>query len=127
IDKAITIYTPLPWGERFRYLDEATGNYVYQQWLPASDNYKGNWNAFLTDLTQHLKNKGWFNKTYLGINENAMEQTLSAIKVVKQHSPEWKITYAGNWHKELDTLLNDYCFLHGNEANAEEVKAREAR
>jgi hypothetical protein len=47
--------------------------------------------------------------------------------VVRQHSRDWRITYAGNWHKELDTLLNDYCFLYGNEANVEEVKARTAR
>jgi hypothetical protein len=127
IDKAITLYTPLPWGERFRYLDEATGNYVYEQWLPTTTGYKNNWDVFLTDFMSHLKNKGWFDKTYLGINENAMEQTLAAIKVVKQHSPEWKITYAGNWHKELDTLLNDYSFLHNNEANTEEVKTRAAR
>ena len=32
IDRAITIYTPIPWGERFRYRNEATGNYVYEQW-----------------------------------------------------------------------------------------------
>ena len=75
----------------------------------------------------HLKKKGWFSKTYLGINENAMEQTLAAIKVVKAHSKEWKITYAGNWHKELDTLLNDYCFLYGNECTVEETKARAAK
>jgi hypothetical protein len=56
-----------------------------------------------------------------------MGQTLAAIKVIKQHSKDWKITYAGNWHKELDTLLNDYCFLHGNEASKEEVNARTAR
>jgi Domain of unknown function (DUF4091)/Family of unknown function (DUF6067) len=127
IDKAITIYTPVPWGERFRYLDAATGNYVYEQWLPTSDTFKTNWNAFLTDLKVHLKKKGWFNKTYLGINENAMEQTLAAIKVIKKHSPEWRITYAGDWHQQLDTLLDDYCFLYGNEANEEQVKARAAR
>lgn len=124
IDKAITIYTPLPWGERFRYLDEATNNYVYEKWLPASDTYKNNWNIFLTSLRSHLENKGWFGKTYLGINENAMEQTLAAIKMIKTHSKDWKITYAGNWHKELDTLLDDYCFLYGYEANVNEVKAR---
>jgi hypothetical protein len=127
IDKAITIYTPLPWGERFRYMDEPTGNYVYEQWLPTSDTFKYNWNIFLTDLRAHLEKKGWFHKTYLGINENAMEQTLAAIKVIKQHSKDWKITYAGNWHKELDTLLNDYCFLYGNEANTNEVSARKQR
>ena len=99
IDKAITIYTPLPWGERFRYMDEATGNYVYEQWLPTSGTFKTNWNLFLTDLKKHLEKKGWFNKTYLGVNENAMEQTLSAIKVIKDHSSQWKITYAGDWHR----------------------------
>jgi len=127
IDKAITIYTPLPWGERFYYTDEATGNNMQERWLPTSDTFKRNWNAFLTDLRSHLEKKGWFDKTYIGINENAMEQTLSAIKVVKQHSKDWKITYAGNWHKELDTLLTDYCFLYGEEANVEQVKARAAR
>jgi hypothetical protein len=50
IDKAITIYTPLPWGERFRYMNEATGNYVYEQWLPTSPEFKKNWDVFLTDL-----------------------------------------------------------------------------
>lgn len=127
IDKAITVYTPLPWGERFRFMDEATGNYIYERWLPTSDTFKNNWNVFLTDLRAHLEKKGWFNKTYLGINENAMEQTLAAIKMIKAHSKDWKITYAGNWHKELDTLLNDYCFLLGNEANTQEVKSRSAR
>lgn len=127
IDKAITVYTPLPWGERFFYTDETTGNFVQEQWLPASDTFKTNWNIFLTDLRAHLEKKGWFDKTYLGINENAMEQTLSAIRMVKQHSKDWKITYAGDWHQELDTLLNDYCFLYGKEANVNEVKARAAR
>ena len=89
--------------------------------------FKNNWNIFLTDLRTHLEKKGWFNKTYLGINENAMEQTLAAIKVIKAHSKDWKITYAGNWHPELDTLLNDYCFLYGYEAGTDEVKARTAR
>lgn len=127
IDKAITIYTPLPWGERFFYVDEATGNKIAEKWLPSTSTYKNNWNIFLTDLRTHLQKKGWLEKTFLGINENAMEQTLSAIKTIKAHSKDWKITYAGNWHRELDTLLDDYCFLYGFEANVNEVKARAAR
>ena len=127
IDKAITIYTPLPWGERFRYMNEATGNYVYEQWLPTSSEFKKNWDVFLTDLRSHLQKKGWLDKTYLGINENAMEQTLSAIKVIREHSKKWKITYAGDWHPELNTLLNDYCFVHGKEAGVDEVKARASK
>jgi hypothetical protein len=127
IDKAITVYTPVPWGERFRFKEEATGNYVYERWATSSDTFKTNWNAFLTDLKKHLDKKGWFKKTYIGINENTMEQTLEAIQITRKNSPDWKITYAGNWHPQLDTLLDDYCFLYGNEANVQQVKARAAR
>lgn len=124
IDKAITIYTPIPWGERFRYIHEVTGNYVTEQWLPTSAVFLTNWNIFLTDLKSHLEKKGWFNKTYLGINENAMEQTLSAIKVVKEHSNKWKITYAGDWHPELDSLLNDYSCVFGKEPSMQDISKR---
>jgi hypothetical protein len=124
IDKAITIYTPIPWGERFRFLDETTGDYIYERWLPTSDTFKRNWNAFLTDLKIHLEKKGWFNKTYIGINENAMEQTLTAIKVVKGHSPKWKITYAGDWHPELNDLLDDYSCVYGKEPGIDDVSRR---
>ena len=127
IDKAITIYTPLPWGERFRYKEESSGNYVYERWVPGTDSFKNYWNVFLTDLKLHLEKKGWMDKTYIGINENAMEQTLAAVKVIKDHSKKWKITYAGNWHRELDGLLDDYCFLYGNENTVAETKARNLR
>jgi hypothetical protein len=127
IDEAITIYTPVPWGFRFRYLDEQTGSYVHESWEPDSKAFRDFWNIFLTDLKKHLEQKGWFDKTYLGINENALEHTLAAVKVIKDHSKKWRITYAGNWHKELDTLLDDYCFLYGNESDVNVVKQRSAR
>jgi hypothetical protein len=127
IDKAITLYTPIPWGERFRYLDEASGNYIYERWLPVSDTFKTNWNIFLTDLKAHLEKKGWFGKTYIGVNENAMEQTLMAIKVVKDHSPKWKITYAGDWHPQLDSLLDDYSCVYGKEPGINDVRRRSSK
>lgn len=127
IDEAITIYTPIPWGNRFRYRDERSGADIYEAWEPGTAEFKDHWNIFLTDLRTHLESKGWFGKTYLGINENAMEQTLAAIKVIKDHSPEWRITYAGDWHKELDGLLDDYSFLHGKEPSMAEQKSRSER
>jgi len=127
IDKAITIYTPVPWGNRFRYKDEKTGNYLYGVWPLGSTEFKNVWNVFLTDLRMHLQKKGWLEKTYLGINETTLEETMAAIKVIKEHSQKWKITYAGNWHHELDGLLNDYSFLYGYEPTADTLKAREAR
>ena len=127
IDKAITIYTPIPWGDRFRFIDEPTGNYITEQWQATSAIFKTNWNIFLTDLKKHLESKGWMNKTYLGVNENAMEQTLSAIKVIRDHSKEWKITYAGDWHSELTGLLDDYSCVSNKEPSVKEVSDRFAK
>jgi len=127
INKAITVYTAIPWGNRFRYLDETSGNYVYEAWEPQTSDFTKYWNIFLTDFRKHLEQKGWFDITYIGINENPMEQTLAAINVVKAHSKDWKITYAGDWHKQLDLLLDDYSCLYPNEPSMDEIKARNAR
>ena len=127
IDQAITVYTPVPWGNRFRYLDEKTGNYVYGVWQPGSAEFKNVWFVFLSDLRTHLQKKGWLEKTYLGINETTLEETMATIKVIREHSPKWKITYAGNWHKELDLLLNDYSFLYGNEPSEDTLRSRAKR
>jgi hypothetical protein len=127
IDKAITIYTPLPYDNRFRYKDEKTGNYIYEHWPPQSDTFKLAWNAFLNDLSIHLEKKGWLNKTYIGLNESELSQTLAAIKAIKDNSKKWKITYAGDWHKELDTLLDDYCSVYDYQPSVDEVKQRAAK
>lgn len=124
IDKAITIYTPLPWANRFRYLDERTGNIVEESWPPESDAFKSAWHAFLDDLKQHLEHKGWLARTYLGINENPLDQTLAAIKVIKDHWPQWRITYAGDWHAQLDSLVDDYSSVQGKEPAIPDIQAR---
>jgi hypothetical protein len=127
IDKAITIYTPLPWANRFRYMDESTGNLVNDTWPPESDAFRTAWRAFLDDLRQHLERKGWLARTYLGINENPLDQTLAAIRVIKEHSPQWRITYAGDWHPELDGLVDNYSSVQGKEPARTDVRARSAK
>jgi hypothetical protein len=124
IDEAITVYTPVPWGYRFRYMDENSGNYIYGEWPPDSEEFRTVWNVFLDDLMVHLKQRNWFEKTYLGINENPLDVTLAAVKVIRENSADWKITYAGNWHTELSEVLNDYCTVIGSEPGPEDVQAR---
>lgn len=127
VDRAITIYTPVPWGHRFRYMDEATGNYVYEEWSPESEEFKKFWKVFLDDLKAHLEKKGWLNKTYLGINENPLNITIAAAKFIKEHSKEWKITYAGDWHAELTGLLDDYSPIINSEPSQKELQERKAK
>ena len=124
VREAISIYTPIPWGNRFRYLDEKSGNFVYEEWSPKSAEFKAVWTVFLDDLKAHLQLKGWFEKTYLGINENPLELTLAAAKVIKEHSKEWKITYAGDWHAELSSLLDDYSTIITREPGVKDLQER---
>jgi hypothetical protein len=127
VSDAITIYTPVPWGYRFRYKDEATGNFEWAVWSPETPAYKKIWNIFLDDLKTHLEKKGWFEKTYLGINENALNITLAAAQVIKNHSKSWKITYAGDWHPELSPLLDDYSPVLGHEPDLQELSDRHGK
>jgi hypothetical protein len=127
INGAISIYTPIPWENRFRYLEEASGNFVDEKWPPDSPQFKAFWNVFLNDLKAHLKTRGWLEKTYIGINENPLESTIAAVKLIKAHSPEWKITYAGDWHPELASLLDDYSVIITSEPSTDELEKRAQR
>lgn len=101
IANAITCYTLLPTsGHKYRFLDEATGEYLWQTIPPASDEYKAFWTPFLKDFAAHLKQRGWFERTYIGINENALSETRAAITLLKATEPGLKITYAGNYNAE---------------------------
>lgn len=111
ITDAITAYTMLPWQHRVRYLDGETGNYVWKQWPPNSEAFRSFWKMFLEDFRKHLIEKGWFEKTYIGINENPIEDSIASIRLLREHSKQWKITYAGNLHEELLELVDDYCLI----------------
>jgi hypothetical protein len=127
IDGAITIYTPVPWANRFRYLDAGTGQPVTDAWPPGSEAFRTAWRAFLDDLHQHLSQKGWLAKTYLGINEIDMPATRAAIGVIREHSKDWRITYAGDWHQDLDTLVDDYSSVMPKEPSRAEIAGRRTR
>ncbi len=122
---AITCYTMVPWKNRVRYLDEATGDYSWQEWPPQSEEFRTFWQSFLSDLRRHLVERGWFGRSYMGINENELEDSLASIRTLKRDSAEWKVTYAGRWHPELDGLLDDYCVIIDQSMSPDEVRQRQ--
>lgn len=121
---AITCYTMLPWQNRVRFLDMATGDYTWREWPPDSEEFKSFWRIFLKDLRGHLIARGWFGRSYMGINENKLEDSLAAIGTLKQDSGGWRVTYAGNWHPELNDLLDDYCVIIDKSMSTEQVLQR---
>jgi hypothetical protein len=121
---SITCYTMLPWQHRVRFLDLVTGDYSWREWPPDSEDFKAFWRLFLQDLRRHLIEKGWFGRTYMGINERKLEETLAAIQILKQDSMDWKVAYAGNWHPELDELLDDYCVIIDKSMSPDHIPGR---
>jgi hypothetical protein len=127
ITDAISCFTLVPWENRVRYLDKASGEYRWEKWPTDSPQYEKFWRMLLKDLRQHLAQRKWFSKTYLEINERSLPDTLRALQIVRADSPQWKVTYAGNYHAELEKVIDDLCTLVASETPAPQISARRAR
>jgi hypothetical protein len=127
IDDAISCFTLIPWDWRVRFLDRETGRYEWTRWDVNSNEYGKFWRAFLADLRAHLTKRGWFDKTYLEVNERPIKDTLRAIQIARSDSPKWKITYAGNYHPELLAPVDDFCAAVENETPPAEIANRRKR
>jgi len=127
INDAISCFTMVPWEDRVRYLDKASGEYRWVKWATNSPEYEKFWRLLLKDLRQHLVQRKWFSKTYLEVNERSLEDTLRAVKVARADSPDWKVTYAGNYHPELENVIDDLCTLIANETPASQIATRRER
>ncbi len=111
INDAITCYTMLPWGHRVGYRDEPTGDNVWAHWRPGTPEYVSFWKTFLADLSRHLRERGWLEKTYIGINESPWQDGKAAIDVIRAAAPGLKVTWAGNYHEPLKAEIDDWCFI----------------
>jgi len=87
-----------------------TGNYVWANWPLGSAEHTSFWKAALADLRTHLEQRGWFQKTYLEVNERSLEDTLRSVRLARSDSPRWKFTYAGKYHGELVDAIDDLRF-----------------
>lgn len=123
IDSQINCYTMIPWALTFDYFDQATNRTQFVNAKPGETAYADYWVPFLKDFSRHLREKGWFDKTTIAMDERPMEAMREAIKVIKQADPDFKISLAGNYHKEIEADLYDLCIAYGNKF-PEDVKAR---
>lgn len=56
--------------------------------------YNALWNTFLTDFKRHLREKGWFEKTVLYMDEVPQAQMEAAISLIRYNDEAWKIGLA---------------------------------
>ena len=126
IDQMISCYTMIPWKLSFDYYDEATNRVLFVDTKPGEAAYADYWGSFLKDFARHLKEKGWFEKTAISMDERPMEAMREAIKVIKQADPAFKITLAGNYHPEIQQDLYYLSIPYGHLFPAD-VKAERER
>lgn len=72
IGDKIVLYSIAPWHSSFTYWEN--GTLKYEAFTAGSDRYNTVWTAFLEDLIAHLEQKGWFEESYIGIDERGFSQ-----------------------------------------------------
>ncbi|MGE4569111.1 MAG: glycoside hydrolase domain-containing protein, partial [Bacteroidales bacterium] len=123
ITKQINCYSLIPWKLTFQYFDQATDSMMSFDTEPGTPAYENFWFDFLVDFAAHLRAKGWWEIATIGMDERPMEAMQKAIALIKRADPGYKVSLAGNYHKEIEADLYDYCIAHGRSFPAE-VKAK---
>ena len=103
ITEQIDCYTLVPWHYRFDYYDRATNNVQYLDCKPGQEAYHDFIVPFLKDLSRHLREKGWFSRTYIAMDERPKDQMEAAWRVIQEADPEFKIEGAANYSVESES------------------------
>jgi hypothetical protein len=109
IKDRINCYSMVPWKIAFTYFDEALQKEAVFTDAIGTPAYNAFWKTMLTDFTQHLKQKGWFSKTYIAMDERPMKAMQDVIKLLKSVDQNWKIALAGDYHPEIEADIDNYC------------------
>jgi hypothetical protein len=108
INKFINCYSMIPWNLKFYYHDDAVGKDTSIVAKPGTAEYNAHWRPMLADFARHLKQKGWFGKTTIAMDERSMADMQKAIALIKSADKDFKISLAGNYHPEIENDLADY-------------------
>ncbi len=126
INRLIACYTMIPWDLRFDYYDEATNRMKFVKAKPGDAAYTEYWGTFLRDFAKHLRQKGWFDKTCIAMDERPMKDMQAAIKVIKDADKDYKISLAGIYHEEIERDLYYYCIAYGHDFPQDVLARRRA-
>lgn len=107
IIKQIDCYTLVPWHYRFDYFDLATNSVKYVTGKPGDKSYEDFLLPFLKDFAAHLKQKGWFERTCIAMDERPMEQMQATLTLVKKADPGYQIAGAFNYFPDVVSKVKD--------------------
>lgn len=125
IKERINCYSMVPWKIAFTYYDENTEKEAVFTDPIGTPSYNAFWRNMLVDFTKHLKQKGWFDKTYIAMDERPMDAMIAVIKLLKGVDKNWKIALAGEYHPEIEKDIDNYCIASKWNFPAAILKKRE--
>lgn len=124
IDRQINCYSMIPWKLEFDYFDEASGEMRYIRCAPSSNDYKIYWGSFISDFATHLREKGWFEKTVIAMDERSEEDMKRVLELIHGIEPDFKVSLAGNLHPSLEEHLYDYSIAFRQDFPSDVLKKR---
>lgn len=96
VDKAINCYSLLPWNNELHYTDDATGETIDVVAAPTTPQFRAMWTPFLTAFVQHLREKGWLERTNIAMDERSDADMAAAVGLLDEVVPELGIALADN-------------------------------
>lgn len=123
----IYCYSVIPWELTFRYYDQPANTMVDRKLKVDDPEFDAYWVAKLSAFAAHLKSKGWFERTIIAMDERPMESMQAALRVIRKADPDFKISLAGVYHKELEPEIFDYCIAYDGQYPTGIVESRRAK
>ena len=103
----IHCYSMLPWTLKFRYFDERENRHIDLPLQPGSPEYDEFWGRFLADFSRHLKQKGWWERTRIAVDERPDDQMRGALATLAKHAPGLQVASAINHPSALTRDVDD--------------------
>ena len=119
---AICCYTLCPWGYVVRW-QNAKGETESCVAKPGTKEFEDYWGVFLQAFATHLKQKGWFEQTYISMDERSVEDVKLIGEFVQKHAPGLRISMAGNQlPSKYGVTIDDFCMVLSDKINADYLK-----
>ena len=127
INGDINCFSMVPWDMTFTYYDEASKSYKELKTTTNSKEYSDMWIPFLRSFADHQKQRGWFDRTVIAMDERALDAMQDAYRLAQEAAPGIKMSLAGNYHKELVDKIYDYCIAWKQQFTPEDLALRNSK
>ncbi len=117
IDKQISCYSMVPWGNELYYFDASVGEEIKVIAKAGTEEFEEIWTPFLKDFLKHLEQKGWTDITCMAMDERSPAEMNATMKLLAEVAPELGVGFADNhWnYKKFPDQLTDLSVAYGAE------------